>query len=55
VRRKDDADRLAVVAVNLDLDVVDQQAAVVAEDVGAERVRLERLLVHEVKAVGVGK
>src|SRR5687767_560438 len=54
MRRKQDADRVAVVAMDLRFDVIDEQATILTERVGAECQRFESLLIHEVIAVGVG-
>ena len=54
MRRKLQADRVAVVLLNLHDDVVGEQQPVVAEHIPAERQRLVAPLVHEVIAVAVG-
>ena len=54
VRRKLDPDRRAVVLLHLDQHIVHNQMPIVAERVGADRQRLERLLIHEVIPLVVG-
>src|SRR5207237_6267832 len=47
------AERIAIVLLDLHGEVIDEELAIVADGVGAERERLERLLIHEVIAVAV--
>src|SRR5690349_14159879 len=53
VRRELERDGPAVELVDLHLEVVDEEVPILAGHLGRERERLERLLVHEVVAVGV--
>ncbi len=48
------SDRVAVVLLDLDDDVVDEELAIVAEDVSSQGERLVAFLIHEVVAVAVG-
>src|SRR5882757_4257359 len=50
VRREDQADRVAVVLLHLDDEVVDEDLAILAHFVGTEGQGLEAFLIHEVEA-----
>ena len=54
VRRKLHADWIAVELLHLHDQVVDEQEAIVAEQLGPQRQRVERFLIHEIQARAVG-